>query len=177
MRIHVGSTNQNKVGAVEDVVRIIPVLSQAEIVGCEVRSGVSDQPMDLAETVRGATNRAKAAFVGADLGVGLEGGIMEVPGAGRMNVQVCAVFDGVRLHHGLSSAFSLPSDITALMEAKNLELDTAVYDLGYVKTKHVGKEGGLIGILSGGHLTRRDLCKQAVEVTMIHFYAGYKAAT
>lgn len=168
MLIHVGSTNPNKIGAVEDVLSGIPAFSEAEIKGRDVSSGVSDQPLDLAETIRGATNRAKAAFEGADLGIGIEGGMMEAPGAGPMNVQVCAVFDGTTVHHGMSSAFSLPADIVEVMTTKTVELDAAVYQLGYSTSQKIGKEGGLIGLLSDGRMTRRDLCMQAVATAMIH---------
>jgi len=48
-----------------------------KIVAINVNSGVSDQPMDDKETFSGALNRAKAARVklGADFGVGIEGGL------------------------------------------------------------------------------------------------------
>ena len=73
MRIHVGSTNEVKVGAVREVSAEYPCIAGAEIVGVEAASGVADQPKTLDETIRGAINRAKAAFE-ADPGSG--------PGAG-----------------------------------------------------------------------------------------------
>lgn len=168
MRIHVGSLNPNKIGAVQDVLATYDAFTGAEIVGIDVPSGVADQPMDLAETVRGAIQRAKAVIEGADFGIGIEGGVMDVPGAGSMNIQVCAVFDGTAMYHGISSAFGLPTDLIDLMKQKSIELDAAVHELGYSTNARVGKEGGLIAVLSGGRVTRRDLCRQAVSMAMIH---------
>lgn len=168
MRIHVGSLNPNKIGAVQDVLATYDTFASAIIEGIDVPSGVADQPTSLEESLRGATNRAKAAFEGADLGIGIEAGVMEVPGSGSMVIQVCAIFDGAMVHCGISSAFGLPTDLIDLMKRKSIELDAAVHELGYSTNARVGKEGGLIAILSGGRVTRRDLCRQAVSMAMIH---------
>ncbi len=173
MRIHVGSTNPNKVGAVQDVLATYPMFTGAEIVGVEVESGVAEQPTTLSESVQGATNRAKAAFTGAYISVGLEAGIMEVPGAGPMNVQVCAMFDGTTVHHGFSSAYSLPENVSALMRDESKTMGEAVHELfAEDSAAHSSKELGLIGVLSGGRVTRRELCRQAVAMAMIHIHAN-----
>jgi inosine/xanthosine triphosphatase len=171
MRIHVGSTNANKVGAVHDVFGAYPLFTGAEIVGVEVESGVSDQPMSLGESVQGATQRAKAAFIGADIGIGLEAGIMEVSGAGPMNVHVCAMFDGTTVHHGFSSAFSLPENVSALMRDESKTMGEAVHEI-FAKDSvaHSSKEIGLIGALSGGRVTRRELCRQAVAMVVMRIH-------
>lgn len=169
MRIHVGSTNPNKVGAVQDVLAMYDAFTGSEILGIDVESGVAEQPTSLAESVRGATNRAKAAFVGADFGIGLEAGMMEAPGAGSVNVQVCAIFDGTTVHHGFSSGYGLPERVAALMQQDSKTMGEAVHELyAHDPTAHSDKEMGLIGVLSGGRVTRRELCRQAVAVAMIH---------
>jgi inosine/xanthosine triphosphatase len=171
MRIHVGSTNPNKVGAVQDVLATYPMFTGAEIVGIEVISGVSEQPTSLAESVSGATNRAKAAFDGAYMGIGIEAGLLEIPGAGPMNVQVCAIFDGTSVHHGFSSAYGLPESVAALMRDEAKTMGDAVHEVfADEPTAHSSKEMGLIGILSGGRVTRRMLCREAVEMAMIHVH-------
>lgn len=168
MRIHVGSTNPNKVGAVMEVFTMIDRFAGVEVVGVDVSSSVSEQPQDLAETVRGATNRAKAAKGDADFGIGLEAGMMEVPGAGKMNIQVCAIFDGTMVHHGLSSAYGLPASVSALMTEQSKTMGEAVHE---TFPSHAGinsKEAGLIAVLSDGRVTRKDLCMQAVQMAMVH---------
>jgi inosine/xanthosine triphosphatase len=167
MRIHVGSTNPNKVGAVQDVFATYPQFAGAEIVGVEVETGVSEQPMTLAETVAGATNRAKACFNGADVGIGIEGGHMEVPGAGPMNLQVCAIFDGKRVYHGLSSAFGIPEAVADLMNG-GATLDAAVHRMGLTDNPNLGKGMGVSGLFTGGRVTRRALAAQSVQMAIIH---------
>ncbi len=167
MRIHVGSTNPNKVGAVDDVLRHHPMFADAQIVGIDVPSGVSDQPSSLAETVQGATQRANACFAGADLSIGLEAGVMDVPGAGPMNVQVCAIWDGAQMHHGLSSAYGLPQKVMTLMENKSMTMGDAVHAV-FGDGHGIGsKDAGLIGTLTNGRISRRDLCAQAVAMAMV----------
>ncbi len=59
----VGSLNQCKLKAVRNVVRTYPRLARAQDVhGVSVPSGVSEQPLTLEETTRGAKSRAQAAF-------------------------------------------------------------------------------------------------------------------
>src|SRR5262245_43240465 len=76
----VGSTNPVKIAAVTAVLELIG--SHARVRGLAVPSGVRDQPEGDAKTIRGATQRATAALEasGADLAVGIEGGIVEEAG-------------------------------------------------------------------------------------------------
>ena len=85
--IAVGSKNPVKVGAVQAVLaRIAP---EASVEGVAVPSGVSYQPWGDEETIRGALARAHAARValGADWGVGIEGGVID---DGGTRVRTCA---------------------------------------------------------------------------------------
>ena len=98
MKIIVGSKNKAKVGAVDEIVREYPHLAHAEVIGCEVSSEISAQPMSLEEIIRGAKNRARNSFsIGenCDYGIGLESGLMDVPytKTGHMNVCACAIYD------------------------------------------------------------------------------------
>jgi non-canonical (house-cleaning) NTP pyrophosphatase len=77
MRIAIGSTNPVKCSATRAV--LTPLFPDAEYVCRDVPSGVSVQPWGDVETRTGALNRARAALeqTGADLAVGLEGGVQE----------------------------------------------------------------------------------------------------
>ena len=79
----VASTNPVKiVSARNGLVRIFPG-QQFEVRGISVESGVGDQPMSDDETYQGAWNRAsnaQLAVPGADLWLGIEGGL-EVVGS------------------------------------------------------------------------------------------------
>lgn len=174
MRINVGSTNEVKIGAVKDIFSSYQRFVGAEVNGVDVPSGVAEQPMSLAETVRGATNRAKAAKGDADFGVGIEGGHMEVPDAGPMNLQVCAIFDGERVYHGLSSAFGLPERVAELLQG-GATLDDAVHTAGLTDNPRLGRHSGVIGLFTGGRVDRRALAGQAVQMAIIHL-DGYGTA-
>jgi non-canonical (house-cleaning) NTP pyrophosphatase len=75
--VAVGSTNPVKIPAVRAVIsRVAP---GAKVEGRPVASTVWDQPWGDEETARGARARAIAAHqaFGADLGIGMEGGLVE----------------------------------------------------------------------------------------------------
>src|SRR5690554_5671772 len=76
MKIAVGTTNIAKLQAVRNVFS-----GSFTIIECKVPSGVSEQPFSDEETLQGVINRAKNAAiqVGADIGIGLEGGVTETP--------------------------------------------------------------------------------------------------
>ncbi len=75
LKIAVGSKNPVKIKAVKSVFERV-FNSKVEIIGIPISSGVSDMPMNFDEMFKGAKNRANRARrkVGADFGVGLEGG-------------------------------------------------------------------------------------------------------
>ncbi|KKS04790.1 MAG: putative non-canonical purine NTP phosphatase [Candidatus Curtissbacteria bacterium GW2011_GWA2_41_24] len=79
MKIAVGSTNPVKIEAAKRAFGKVWPKKKLEIVGIEVPSGVSQQPMTDKEAVKGARNRAKVAIKSAraDFGVGLEGGLQK----------------------------------------------------------------------------------------------------
>lgn len=170
MKIHVGSTNENKVGAVRELCASYAMFVDAEVEGKEVDSGVSNQPMTLEETIAGATNRAKACFPGSDFSFGIEAGLIDAPGVigGKMNLQVCAIFDGTSVFHGLSSGFGIPKPVLDIMHAEGLELDVAAHKAGITEDPRIGKRSGLIALFTRGRVDRKALVKQAIQMAMIH---------
>jgi len=77
-RIAIGTTNPAKIMAVKSVFSS----EQYALVPTDVPSDVSAQPLSDRETRQGAMNRAKHALTkeNADIGIGLEGGVMEIDG-------------------------------------------------------------------------------------------------
>lgn len=80
MKVAVGSTNPAKVKAVKKAFEKVWPNKKWKVIGVDVASGVSDQPMSTKESIRGATQRARRAMQKADAhyGVGLEGGLEKV---------------------------------------------------------------------------------------------------
>ncbi|HEX4684394.1 MAG TPA: inosine/xanthosine triphosphatase [Gemmatimonadaceae bacterium] len=165
--IAVGSTNPVKCGAVRAV--LSPLAAGARVEGVAVASTVSDQPIGDEETIRGALARAAAArdALGADLGVGIEGGVVEQPDGAMRTCAWAAIIDASgRSGVGGSLAMPLPSKI-ARMIRDGLELGHAMDRLvGENDTKR-GK--GAVGILTRGLVDRQ----RAYEILVTYALAPF----
>lgn len=170
MKIIVGSKNPNKIASVAELFSEYDVWINSEIEGVAAPSGVSDQPKSLEETITGAINRARAAFVNCDYGVGLESGLVAAPftKSGYFDFCVCAIFDGEQIHLGVSSGFEYPPKIIQHIENNGGEIDDAVKAVGFDLRERVGYAEGMVGLLTRGRVTRKDHCQQAVRTALIH---------
>ncbi|MGD8996561.1 MAG: inosine/xanthosine triphosphatase [Anaerolineae bacterium] len=153
MRAVVGSENPVKIAAARRVLRCV-YGDLVCIEACRVDSGVSRQPWGDEETLRGARNRAEAALrVGAPtLGIGFEGGLVEVDG----RVFTCAWCAVVRKDGAMGMAggahLLLPSGVAASVRAGSELGPTMDVLTGLQNTK---QDQGAIGILTDGHLDRQ----------------------
>ena len=170
MIINVGSKNQAKIEAVEEILKDYPNFIGAEIISKDVSSDVADQPKSLDETIKGAMNRAKNAFDDCEYSFGLESGLMAVPETktGYMDFTACAIYDGKKFHLGLSSAFEYPIKITKYVLENNDNISNAFNKLGLTKSNNLGSEEGAIGILTRNRLTRKSYTKEAIRTALIH---------
>ena len=169
MKIKIASQNPVKVEALQEILQDYSYLKNAEVVGVDVTSGVSDQPRSLDESVQGAMNRAKNAFKDCNYSFGIESGLMKVSNSktGSMAICICAIFDGNEYHLGLSSAWEVPKKVFELME-KGETMNNAVYKAGLTDNPKNSHEGGLVGILTRGRLTRKEYTKEAIRTALIH---------
>jgi inosine/xanthosine triphosphatase len=170
MIIRVGSSNPVKLAAIRAVMG--PRFPRAVFEPVKVASDVPDQPLGLDETLRGAKNRARAAFAltpSPYLAVALESGLVPVPETrtGHMNLTACAIFDGREIYMGLGPAFELPEDVTRMVVHEGLELDPAVHRAGLTDNQRIGYSQGIIGILSRGRVTREDYSRPAVSMALV----------
>jgi len=171
MKIATGTRNKGKIEAIRNGLSNYPEYADAEIKGVEADSGVKSQPIGLDEMIRGAKRRAEIAYAsGADLGFGLESGIFPVPHtkSGYMGAAVCAIYDGKEFHLGLSSAFEYPKKMIQKVLDEGKEITDAALDLGFAEEKSFREDGGMIGILTRGVITRKKYSEQAVHTAMIH---------
>jgi len=168
MKIAVGSTNPVKVEAVR--VMVARIWPDVEVIPVSVPSGVSEMPMSDAEAIRGARNRALAAkaALGADLGVGLEGGVQL--GDGRL--LLCgwvAVVDG-NGREGIGGAGRLPlPPIIADRVLAGEELGPVMDDL--VADHNTKQKGGAVGTLTAGLVPRADAFALGVAYALAPFVA------
>lgn len=163
MRVRVGSLNPAKVRPVRDV--FAAWWPNAEVEGVDVPSGVPEQPVGEAQTREGAVNRARAALVGADWGVGLEGGVTFEGEEGRLFGFV-AVARGARVEVARTAELRLPPRVAARVRAGE-ELGRVMDEL--LGTTNVNRGVGSFGTLSRGLVTRADVWRQGVAFAAVPF--------
>lgn len=171
LKIHVGSKNKAKIEAVKETIADYPHLKKAKVEGVEARSEISEQPLSLEETIKGAINRARNAFKACDYSLGLESGLMKVPytKSGYMDVCACAIFDGTEFHIGLSSSWEFPDKtVMDIIVNEGLDMSQAINKAGLTNNPKIGSEQGAIGILTKGRVDRKAYTKQAIQMALIH---------
>ncbi|HEY68476.1 MAG TPA: inosine/xanthosine triphosphatase [Thermoflexia bacterium] len=153
MKAAVGSTNPVKIAAALAVLRRV-YGDDVSVEAVAVESGVPHQPWGNEETLRGALNRAHAAqrMSGATLGVGFEGGLLEVQGRVFTCAWCAVVCDDGAVGIAGGENILLPPPVAADVRA-GAELGPAMDALtGLHNTK---QSEGAIGILTRGWLDRQ----------------------
>ncbi len=162
----VGSKNPVKVACTEEAFQLTfgdQVLVQA----LDVDSGVSPQPYGDQETYSGAYNRAsnsKLAFPEADFWVGIEGGVDDMNGDMTAFAWIVVLDRAGKIGRARTAAFFLPSVVTGLVQS-GTELGEA-NDRVFQK-ENSKQQGGAVGSLTNGLVSRKDLYKQAVLLALI----------
>lgn len=165
-KVAVGSTNPAKIAAVRAA--MAKLAPEATIVSIDAPSGVRAQPWGERETRLGAVERARAAIsaVTADLGVGLEGGVID-DGADLELVSWVAVVDRhgrVGLASGLR--FRLPSRARDTLRAGG-ELGDVIDAL--FATRESKKALGAVGMLTEGFVSRSEAFADLVAMACAPF--------
>lgn len=170
MKIGVGSKNKTKINAVRELLLDYPMFSGAEVFAVDVKVEEFGHPKSLDETVAGAVDRAKQAYLNNDYGFGIEGGLMVVPQtkSGYMEVAVCAIFDGDQIHLGLSQACEWPKKAIDGILNKGLDGSQAMKAMGLTSHEKLGEHEGLIGIFTKGRSNRTEFNKGAVVMALMH---------
>ncbi|MCP4426151.1 MAG: inosine/xanthosine triphosphatase [Chloroflexi bacterium] len=168
MKIAVGSTNPVKVEAARLIVG--RVWDDVEVVSVSVPSGISEMPMSDEETQRGAVNRAHMARkqAGADLGIGLEGGVHLEP-FGLTLMGWAAIVDG-NGRQSLAGAARLPlPEHIARRVLAGEELGDVMDDI--LNDRNIKQKGGAVGALTAGLIPRGQAFAQAVAYALSPFIA------
>ncbi|HEX2781208.1 MAG TPA: inosine/xanthosine triphosphatase, partial [Gemmatimonadaceae bacterium] len=163
-RAAVGSTNRVKIGAVRDV--LARAGAPVVVEGVAVASDVPDQPHGDEETIRGARTRAERAraAIGADIGIGIEGGVVPLPDGSMRTCAWAVVIDrDGRVGMGGSLAMPLPPAVAAMIR-EGLELGDAMDRLtGGCDTKF---GAGASGILTAGLVDRQRAYESLVTYAL-----------
>lgn len=113
MKIALGSTSIDKANILREALSQFE--NNIEILGCDVFSGITDQPLSEEVTIEGAVNRAHSAKnkqENCEIAFGLEGGLTEIQGSYFLVCVVALVDDQKRLFLGVSSKLELPKEIS-----------------------------------------------------------------
>ncbi len=167
IKIIVASKNPVKIEAVKEGMKSF-LNETFEIVGVSVESGVSDQPMSDAETLRGAVNRVENAlkqYPLHDYYVGLEGGV-EQTASGLMAFAWMVISNGVKIGKARTASFFLPPQVAELVHG-GMELGHA--DDVVFKKNNSKQQNGAIGLLTNDAITRKSLYLPAVQMAFIPF--------
>lgn len=168
MIVAVGTSNPIKVRAVENV---FSKFFSAVVVMKRIPSGVPSQPIGLDVTVKGAISRAKGALDAdpqAELGVGIEAGIIPVPGtlSGYMDQQFAAIIDrSGRVTLGGGPSFEYPRFMVKRVLEERIEVNSLMAEL--TGEPLLGHKEGAIGYFSRGALNRTKLTELAVLMALI----------
>ncbi|SEM39186.1 inosine/xanthosine triphosphatase [Mesobacillus persicus] len=161
MIISVGTKNPAKIAAVEAVFKDY----SNDIVSVDTDSGVRAQPLSDDETIKGAVNRAVAAFkeFNADIGIGLEGGVHKSEaglflcnwGALKANGLEPIIAGGARIR--------LPDEIAErLLEGEELG---PVMD-EYTKRQNIRKKEGAVGVFTNGRVDRSEMFAHIIKLLL-----------
>lgn len=168
MKVAVGSINPVKVAAVREMV--LRQWPDAEIIAIDAPSGVGEMPMNDAECLTGARNRAVAARkqAEADLGIGLEGGVNPEAVGLVLNGWVVVVDKNGR--EGVGGAGRLPLPQAIAQRVLNGEVLGPIMDDVLGETE-VSRKGGAIGALTAGLVLRREAFALGVAYALAPFVA------
>ena len=168
--VAVGSTNRVKIDAVHAVLARAGVTATVE--GIAAASDVPDQPRGDDETIRGARTRAERArnALGADLGVGLEGGVVALPDGSLRTCAWAVVIDREgRSGTGGSLAMPLPPAVAAMI-GEGLELGEAMDRLTGGRDTKYG--AGASGIFTAGLVNRQAAYESLVTYALAPWLGG-----
>jgi len=162
-KIAVGSKNPLKLQAVEAVLENISPGS--EYIAVKAESGVSHTPLSNEETISGAEKRAEDArkIIGADWGIGLEGGMVKIAGTWFTCVW-CIIRDGEQESLGGGVHFQLPDRVVRGILDEGKEMGTCMDELtGMTMSK---QKMGAEGILTRGLIDRKTTFETSITYAL-----------
>ena len=148
MIVRVATSNAMKVDATRKA--FAKFFKKIKVVGVEIPSSVSAQPLSFGEIVRGARERARGAFGDCDYAVGIEAGVFRVGPVSPHPFQItmACVFDGTREALGAGPFYELPpSLLREILKA----------------------DRGSVAVVTKGKVTRAQVTRDAVVMALAPF--------
>ena len=170
MKILVGSKNPVKISSVEEAFK--NYFDNIEVIGMEVKSGVSIQPVN-DETFTGAQNRAlklkeinDSQNLCAKLFVGIEGGITKRFDKWFAFGCMCVIDNNGRTGFGTSPHFELPQSVVEKL-LQGIELGDVMDEI--MNQQNTKQKHGAIGYFTNGVMNRKELYIEGLKVAVIPF--------
>ncbi|ABO08739.1 inosine/xanthosine triphosphatase [Pyrobaculum calidifontis] len=164
MKVAAATRNPNKLRAIREAYRTFGF--PAEVVPVDKPPGAPPQPIGLDAVAKWALERARhalAAAPGADHGVGIEAGVVEVAGY-HLDITIAAIVDREGyVTVGTSPAFQIP---TALLHDVLQGRELGATAEAHYGRPAVGYREGIIGLLTRGVVKRIDLNYAAVLMAL-----------
>lgn len=173
MIIRIASTRAPKVNGVKKAVG--KLLQHFHMTEFDVRfetvqgaSGVSEMPLSLDETMKGARQRAESVFEREkiDISVGVEGGLYKIAGKVFLQSWSC-VFDGTDFYFGGSGSLEIPQDLAYEVFVNGRMLGDAID--AFSQQVDVRSNQGTFGVLTDDLVTRED----SFELSAINAFIPY----
>lgn len=171
MLIAVGSENPAKVSATKIGFKKIFPFEKIKVVGTNVNSKVSRQPMSDRESIRGATNRAKAALKAvkdADFGVGMEGGVHKHGKYWIESGWIVVINKEGKIGIGSSARWQVSNKIMSKFGGET-ELAHIFEELAGIK--NAKDAGGVMALVTKNHLPRDIAYSHGVIFALAPFYS------
>jgi inosine/xanthosine triphosphatase len=169
-QVVIGSKNQAKIQAVVSVFEEQDI----DIVSLETDSGVSDQPFSDEETIEGAINRAKYSLKKstADLGIGLEGGVVETKHGLFLCNWGAMVTKQSDLFIAGGARIPLPEAVAKELR-QGKELGPIMDE--FTKKAGIRKKEGAIGVFTNEKINRADMFTHIVKMLIGQYEYQIKA--
>ena len=176
MKIAIWTLRESKIQAIKEAIKACPYFSQKEIeyISKKVSSDVSDMPLSLEETMKGAQNRArnlKNIWVEADFYVGLEWGTFKVSDRTFLLGVVYVENSAWEGHFGLSPAIEVPKKIEKMLYEEGKELGPIMEELSGVVD--IRSKNGSMWAWSDDMLTRTQQFAMAFQAAISPFYNSF----
>jgi inosine/xanthosine triphosphatase len=169
LRVAVGSKNPVKVQAAKSGLDAYWPELGIEIVGLDVESGVSAQPLSDEESIRGATNRAKAALQAdsqAAYGIGVEGGLHFMNDEWTDSQWAVVVNKAGKIGIGQSVRIPVPNSFMDKIHSGN-ELGDVIDEV--FNQTNLKQAAGYIGEVTKGIINREQMVFGAVVSALVPF--------
>jgi inosine/xanthosine triphosphatase len=168
MKIAIGTMNGAKNKAVREIIE--SVWPNAEFISVETNSGISAQPLNDEEAIKGAINRAKQALsqTEADYGIGLEGTVHTNRYGMFLHGWVAIIDKEHNIGLGQSASIQLPKTIEHRINSGE-ELGPIIQELMKDDKDTIRHNEGTNGILTNGLYTRVKEFEDATRCALAKF--------